>query len=74
MGIDVQGFHFLNYVSGRRGLGDVATIGRQQLNINPNQFRRLVELGNVNIQEYQFGMFCKSLLRQKFGAKMVQLI
>jgi hypothetical protein len=57
MGIDIHALNFLVYVSRKKDLGSVATIGRQSL--------------MVPRARAEFGNFCEELLRKQFGAKLV---
>lgn len=65
MGIDIHALNFLRYVTKKRKLGRVATIGRQSLLVP----RR--ELARVLGKDTNLGLYCEELLRKHFGATLV---
>jgi hypothetical protein len=67
MGIDVHALNFLRYLSRKEPLGRVATIGRQLLMVAPARVREIMGLPTV----IEYGMYCEELLRQQFGATLV---
>jgi hypothetical protein len=67
MGIDVHALNFLRYISKEEPLGRVATIGRQLLMIAPTRLAEIMGLPMVT----DFGMYSEDLLKQHFGAKLV---
>ena len=67
MGIDVHGLQFLRYVYDNFGaLGDVATLGRQSINVGPKA--AVAWGGDKN------GLWCEDLLTQHFRAKKIDSI
>ena len=65
MGIDIHALNFLRYVTKKRKLGRVATIGRQSLLVP----RR--ELARVLGKDTNLGLYCEELLQKHFGATLV---
>jgi len=69
MGIDVHGLNFLRFAATQRPLGDVATLGRQGLNIAPY---RLVELLSTEPPLPPVERWSESLLTSRLGARSVE--
>lgn len=67
MGIDTQTLHFLKYASGIKKFGNVATLGRQELQVHEFKIRRDIKTK----RRYNKEKFCESLLINEFGANNV---
>jgi hypothetical protein len=67
MGIDVHALNFLRYASKKKGLGSVATIGRQALLISPSRLANIMRIP----EKKEFGTFCEEFLTKYFDAKVV---
>ncbi len=68
MGIDIHAVNFLRYVTKKRKLGRVATIGRQSLLV-PR--RELAKVLRVSWKDTNLGLYSEELLKKHFGATVV---
>lgn len=68
MGIEYNAVQFLRYAAKRRQFGQVATIGRQSMDITEEQLRRVMSLP----AEYKHERYCERLLTECFGAEGVE--
>jgi SAM-dependent methyltransferase len=68
LGIDVHALNFLRFASREQPLGEVATIGRQALNVPPFVLKRHLHLEKLP----DFGPFCEDLLYRHFRAISVE--
>ena len=68
MGIDIHAVNFLRYVTKKRKLGRVATIGRQSLLV-PR--RELAKVLGVSWKDTNLGLYSEELLKKHFGATAV---
>jgi hypothetical protein len=68
MGIDIHALNFLRYVTKKRKLGKVATIGRQSL-LMPR--RELARVLGIPWKDTNLGLYCEELLQRHFGATLV---
>jgi hypothetical protein len=67
MAIDIHVLNFLRYASKKKGLGRVATIGRQALMSPQSQLANMMRIpGNTEL-----GPFCEEFLTKHFDAKFV---
>lgn len=69
MGIDVHGLNFLRFADALQPLGDVATLGRQGLNVAPY---RLHDLLGDDPPLPPVERYCESLLVARLGARSVE--
>jgi hypothetical protein len=68
MGIDIHGYNLIRFAHKHKPLGRVATLGRQAMAFNHDQFRQ-----NVHIPDsYQIPVWCESFLMDLFGASVVE--
>lgn len=67
MGIDVHGLRTLQYAARRAELGNVATMGRQSVHIEPDALQRLLP-GTAG---RAYGPHCEALLVEQLGARSV---
>ena len=67
MGIDIHSLNFLRFASNKQALGNIATIGRQALNVGPQILKQ--QMGVEKTRAY--GPFCEELLTQCLGATSV---
>lgn len=67
MGIDLHVLNFLRYASKKKGLGRVATIGRQALMIPPSRLANMMRIP----EKTELGPFCEEFLTKHFDAKFV---
>jgi hypothetical protein len=68
MGIDIHTLKFLMYETKTRPLGRVATLGRQRIDLPAYWLKRMMNLS----AEPSYGTFCEELLKDKFGATLVE--
>lgn len=69
MGIDVHALHFLKWAAFKsNGLGSVATIGRQSLNVSLKELSKLIKLPS----NYEHFTYCEEFLKQCLGATHVK--
>jgi hypothetical protein len=67
VGIDIHSLNFLRFASNKQALGNIATIGRQALNVGPQILKQ--QMGVEKTRDY--GPFCEELLTQCLGATSV---
>ena len=67
MGIDVHALNLLRFAARSGDLGEVATLGRQNLKVSPARVQKLLNLPELR----DFGPFCDDLLVSQFGASRV---
>jgi hypothetical protein len=67
MAIDIHVLNFLRYASKKKGLGRVATIGRQALMIPPSRLANMMRIR----EKTGFGPYCEEFLTKHFDAKVV---
>jgi hypothetical protein len=68
MGIDIHALNFLRYVTKKRKLGRVATIGRQSLLVSRRELARVL---GVPWKDTNLGLYSEELLKKHFGATHV---
>jgi hypothetical protein len=68
MGIDIHALNFLRYITKKRKLGTVATIGRQSLLV-PR--RELASVLGVSWKDANLGLYSEELLKKHLGATLV---
>lgn len=68
MGLDYHGLCFLKWAARPEGLGRVATLGRQNIHVRPEEIRLIC--GSAD-DSHQFGDFCEALLASAFKASVV---
>ncbi len=68
MGIDIHALNFLRYVTKKRTLGRVATIGRQSLLVSRRELARVL---GVSWKDTNLGLYSEELLKKHFGATLV---
>lgn len=69
MGIEIHALHFLKWAAFKsKGLGSVATIGRQSLNVSLKELSRVIKLPS----NYEHLIFCEEFLKQCLGATHVK--
>jgi len=68
MGIDVHAVNFLRYVTKKRKLGRVATIGRQSLLVPRRELARVL---GVSWKDTKLGLYSEELLKKHFGATVI---
>jgi len=68
MGIDIHAVNFLRYVTKKRKLGRVATIGRQSLLVPRRELARVL---GVSWKDTNLGLYSEELLKKHFGATVV---
>ena len=64
MGVDAHAFKFLRYAAQRRPLGDVATLGRQNLYVSASDLQKVFSIPPGTV----YGPYCESLFLEQFGA------
>ena len=69
MGIDIHAVNFLRYVTKKRKLGRVATIGRQSLLVPRRELARVL---GVSWKDTNLGLYSEELLKKHFGATVVE--
>jgi hypothetical protein len=68
MGIDIHALQLLRWASSKsNGLGEVATIGRQEIKIPAQELGKIISLP----ANYQYPQYCEDLLAKAFGAECV---
>jgi hypothetical protein len=65
MGLDIHGINFLRYAAQRQRFGAVATLGRQEVQINNRKLALFFQL------KRSYGPYCERLLLDFFGATKV---
>ena len=68
MGVEYNAVQFLRYAAKKAQFGRVATIGRQSMDINEEQLRRVVALP----AEYKHERYCERFLTEYFNAESVE--
>lgn len=67
MGIDLHGLRLLQYAAAKGSLGDVATLGRQNVYMDGSALREILHLPLGK----QYGPYCEDMLLEQFGAASV---
>ena len=67
MGVDLHGLRLLQYAASKAPLGDVATLGRQNVHVNEAILQKALGLA----EEKRYGPYCEDMLMEQFGATSV---
>jgi len=67
MGVDLHGLRLLQYAASKAPLGDVATLGRQNVHVNNAMLQEILGLA----VEKRYGPYCEDMLLEQFGATSV---